>query len=56
MGTMLPHPYMNDTPSYSEQNMVLPHPVHFFRVLIFHLRKQIVTWRMYGVIPRVLGH
>ena len=29
---MLPHPSMNDTPSYFEQNTVLPHPVHFFHV------------------------
>ena len=53
---MLPHPSMNDTPSYSEQNSVLPHPVHFFHVLIFHLRKQIIIWRMYGIIAEVVDH
>ena len=42
------------TPSYFEQNAVLPHPVHFFHVLIFHFSKQIIIWRMYGVIAEVL--
>ena len=37
-------------PSYSEQHAVLPHPVRFFHVLIFYFRKQIIIWRMYGVI------
>ena len=53
---MLPHPSMNDTPSHFEQNVVLPHPVHFFHVLIFHFRKQIISWRLYGVIAEGFGH
>ena len=52
----LPHPSMNYTPSYSEQNAVLHHPVHFFHVLIFQFRKQIIIWRMYGVIPEDFDH
>ena len=42
-------------PSYSEQNAVLAHPVHFFYVLIFHFR-QIIIWRMYGIIAVVFYH
>ena len=53
---MLLYPSMNDTPSYSVQNAVLPHPVHFFPVLTFHFRKQIIIWRMYGVIVEVFDH
>ena len=53
---MSPHPSMNDTPSHSEQNAMLPHPVHFFHVLIFHFGQQIIIWRLYGVIAEVSGH
>ena len=56
VAAMLPHPSMNDTPSHFEQNAVLPHPVHFFHVLIFHFRKQIISWRMYGVIAEGFDH
>ena len=56
VAAMLPHPSMNDTPSHSEQNTVLPYPVHFFHALIFHFRKQIIIWRMYGVIAEVFDH
>ena len=56
VAAMLPHPSMNDTPSHFEQNAVLPHPVHFFHVLIFHFRKQIISWRMYGVIAKGFDH
>ena len=41
---------------YSEQNAVLPHHVHFFHVLIFYFRKQIVIWRMYGVLAGVFDN
>ena len=53
---MLPHPSMNDTPSHFGQNAVLPHPAHFFHVLIFHFRKQIISWRMYGDIAEGFDH
>ena len=56
VAAMLPHPSMNDTPSYSQQNTVLPHPKHFFHTLIFHFRKQIIIWWMYGVIAEVFDH
>ena len=56
VAAMLPHPSMNDTPSHFDQNAVLPHPVHFFHVLIFHFRKQIISWRMYGVIAEGFDH
>ena len=56
MAAMLPHPSMNDTPSYSKQDTLLPQPVHFFHALIFHFRKQIIIWRMYGVIAEVFDH
>ena len=56
MAAVLPHPFMNDTPSYFEQNAVLPHPVHFFHILIFHFSKQIIIWRMYGAIAEVFAH
>ena len=38
------------------QNAVLPRPVHFLHVLIFHFRQQIIIWRLYGVIAKVFGH
>ena len=41
---------------YSEQNAVLPHHVHFFHVLIFYFRKQVVIWRMYGVLAGVFDN
>ena len=56
VAAVLRHPFMNDTPSYFEQNAVLPHPAHFFHVLIFHSSKQIIIWRMYGVIAEVIVH
>ena len=56
MAAIIPHPSMNDTPSYSEQNVMLPHLVHLFHVLIFHFRQQIIIWRTYGVIAEVLDH